>query len=69
MMIAIPLVCHGTPDHPKIPEHLSLCEDCLKSLLRRLQTNPEMLREYDQIIKDQLKTGMIEIVKPDTQSE
>ena len=43
------------PDHPEIPEHLSLFEGRLKSLLRRFQSNPEILREYDQIIKDQLK--------------
>ena len=51
-------------DHPEIPNHLSLCESRLKGLFRKLQSSPEMLLEYDQIIKDQLRTGIIEVVGP-----
>ena len=57
------------PDHTEIPEHLSLCEGRLKSLFKRLQSSPEILLEYDQIIKDQLKAGIIEIMKSDALSE
>ena len=52
-------------DHPEIPNHLSLCESRLKGLFRKLQSSPEMLIEYDKIIRDQLEAGIIEIVKPD----
>ena len=49
-------------DHPEIPSHLSLCESHLKGLFCKLQLNPEMLLEYDKIIKDQLRAGIIEVV-------
>ena len=49
-------------DHSVVPSHLSLCEGRLKSLLCRLQWNPEVLLEYDKILKDQLKAGIIETV-------
>jgi len=45
-----------------IPDHLTLCEAHLKSLLKRLQSNPEMLGEYDTIIRDQLNQGIVEYV-------
>ena len=51
-------------DYPEIPNHLSLCESRLKGLFRKLQSSPEMLLEYDKIIKDQLRTGIIEVVRP-----
>ena len=50
-------------DHPEIPNHLSLCESRLKSLFRKFQSSPEMLLEYDKIIRDQLQAGIIETVE------
>lgn len=35
----------------EVPNHLGLCENRLKSLLRRLQSKPQMLSEYDNIIQ------------------
>jgi hypothetical protein len=32
------------------------------SLLQRLQKDPEVLKEYDAVIKDQLNRGIVEIV-------
>ena len=32
------------------------------SLLQRLQRDPEILKEYDAVIKDQLNRGIVEIV-------
>ena len=55
------------PDHPEVPDHLSLCEGRLKSLIKGLQSNPRI--EYDKIIKDQLKSGIIEIIKHESPSE
>ena len=52
-------------DHPEIPNHLSLCESRLKSLFHKLQSSPEMLLEYDKIIRDQLQAGIIETVEPE----
>lgn len=49
--------------HCEIPDHLSLCEGRLRSLIRRLRSNPNMLLEYDKIIKDQLRQGIVERVE------
>jgi hypothetical protein len=35
----------------------------IQLLLRRLKKDPELLHQYDQIIKDQLKMEVIQIVK------
>ena len=56
-------------DHAEIPDHLVLCESRLRSLLRKLQVKPDLLLEYDKIIKEQLKCGIIEHIKPDQPSK
>ena len=45
-----------------VPDHLSLCENRLRSLLRRLQSQPLMLSQYDNIIREQLSQGIVEYV-------
>lgn len=57
------------PDHPEIPDHLLFCEGRLKSLFKRLQSDPKLLLEYDKMIKDQLKSGIIEIIKTESPIE
>ena len=52
-------------DHAEIPNHLVLCEGRLRSLLRKLQLKPDLLLEYDKIIREQLKCGIIEVIDPD----
>ena len=46
-----------------IPDHFSLSFNRLKLLQCRLLKRPELLREYDNVIKDQLTKGIIESVK------
>ena len=41
----------------------------MKSLIKGLQSNPRILLVYDKIIKDQLKSGIIEIIKHESPSE
>ena len=60
-VVSLPWKC----DHADVPNHLVLCEGRLKSLLRKLRLKPDLLLEYDKIIRDQLKCGIIEIVHPD----
>ena len=45
-----------------LPSNYDLCCKRLDGLLRRLQQIPELLREYNDIISDQLKTGIVKLV-------
>eukprot|EP00795_Rhopilema_esculentum_P003197 gene3197-1511_t len=51
-------------DHKIIPDNYSVSEKRLFSLLNKLKNHPEVLNEYDKIISDQLKNGIIERVDP-----
>ena len=48
--------------HPPLPDHYDLCRKRLEGLLRRLKQTPQLLKEYDNIICDQLHR---ESVRPD----
>ena len=48
--------------NPLIPENYQLAFSSLKSILGRLQRNPELLQSYSTIIQDQLERGIIEKV-------
>ena len=49
-------------DEAEIPNHYSLSLSRLKFLQRRLLNKPDLLREYDKVIKEQLAKGIIERV-------
>ena len=49
--------------HDDLPDNYSLSRRRLHGLLKRLQQNPEVLREYDSIIREQLERGIVEEVK------
>ena len=49
-------------NHPSLPDNFELCRGRLFSLLKRLKQNPQLLAEYDAVIKDQLNRGIIEVV-------
>ena len=46
----------------KLPENYELSVGRLKSLRKRLKDDPELLQKYDEVIKNQLEKGMIEVV-------
>lgn len=46
--------------HRPLPSNLQLCKKRLQSLMKKLQTNPTLLKQYDDVIKDQLKKGIVE---------
>ena len=52
-----------------IPNQYDLSLNRLKFLQRRLMKNPEILTEYDRIIRDQLSAGIIEIVSEPSLTE
>lgn len=48
--------------HPLLPDNYQLSHKRLWNLRERLQREPEVLQEYDSVIKDQLSKGIVEIV-------
>lgn len=48
--------------HPPLPDNFDLSNKRLQSLLRRLKQDPDILNEYDSIIKTQLQQGIVEKV-------
>lgn len=61
---------HWKEHHPPLPDHYDLCCRRLEGLLRRLQQNPQLLKQHDKIICDQLEKEMIEeIPKPNAVSD
>ena len=49
-------------EHLPIPDNLDLSWNRLRSMQFKLQKKPELLKEYDKIIKEQLSSDVIEIV-------
>ena len=49
-------------NHPVIHDHFTICKKRLCNTFIRLNRNPELLKQYDNIFKQQLKTGIIEEV-------
>lgn len=52
--------------HPALPDNYSLRYSRLASLIRRLRKSPDVLREYDRVIKDQESRGIVENVGSET---
>jgi len=49
-------------NHPDIPDHFLLSLNQLRYLQRKLLKSPPLLEEYDSIIREQLKGGILEAV-------
>ena len=50
------------PDHAELPDNYDLSNKSLLGLLKRLRNEPEVLEEYDNVIRDQLNKGLVESV-------
>ena len=55
-------------DPSVLPDNFSLCKSRLDALIRRLSKNPNKLKMYDEIIKEQERLGVIEGVNRNDQS-
>ena len=55
--------------HIDLPENRTLCQRRLAGLLRRLKQTPEYLKEYDSIIQEQIRMGIVERVHDTSVSE
>ncbi|KAL7632709.1 UNVERIFIED_CONTAM: hypothetical protein RMT77_016980 [Armadillidium vulgare] len=53
-------------NHPPLPDNYSLSKCRLYSVLKKLRENPQLLKSYDDVVKDQLSRDFIEEVKPST---
>ncbi|XP_068739617.1 uncharacterized protein [Montipora capricornis] len=53
-------------DHDLLPDNFALCKSRLLSLLRRLSVKPDVSRQYNDVIREQLKQGIIEPVDKGT---
>lgn len=49
-------------NHPPLSDNFELCHRPLTGLLKRLKQNPQLLVEYNSVIRDQLNRGIIEVV-------
>ena len=56
-------------DHPLLPDNYHLSKMRLESLLRRLKSKPEVLKHYDEVVKEQLERNIIEPVNLTEQTE
>ena len=54
--------------HDPLPTNYQLSVNRLQGLLRRLKQDPNVLKEYDSIIQDQLQQGIIEAIPADEAS-
>lgn len=50
-------------NHPTLPDNYASSKKRLSLLIRRLQQKPDVLQQYDNVIQDQLKRGLIEKVE------
>ena len=53
-------------DHDLLPDNFALCKSRLVSLLRRLSVKPDVSRQYNDVIREQLKKEIIEPVDQGT---
>ena len=49
--------------HPTLPNNYGLSCKRLKGLLNRLCKEPEVFKEYDSVIRDQMNKGIVEVVE------
>ena len=52
-----------------LPDNYETAPVRLNSNLKRLRSQPEVLKQYDEVINDQLKAGIVERVEPTEISE
>ena len=49
-------------EHPIIPDDYLLAQNRLVSSLQRLRSKPELLQQYDSVIKKQLNAGVVQLI-------
>ena len=49
-------------EHPVIPDNYLLAQNRLASSLKRLKAKPDILQQYNTVIKEQLNSGVVEMI-------
>ena len=49
--------------NPSLPDSYELRRKRLENLLKRLRQEPEVLKEYDSVIKEQIQRGIVQVVE------
>ena len=55
--------------HPDLPTNHHLCHQRLRGLLHRLKQNKDLLIKYDALIKEQVTTGIVDVVHSKTEDQ
>ena len=55
--------------HPILPDNYELSIKQWSNLLKRLNQDPEVLKEYDSVIREQLKNGIVKVVEKPADGE
>ena len=55
--------------YPSLPNNYDLSMKRLENLLKRLRQGPDILREHDTVIKEQLQRGIVQIVEKPCEGE
>ena len=56
-------------NRPTVPSDYELCVNRLRSLQRKLLKEPELIKEYDQIIEEQINNGIVERIPAEEHQE
>ena len=52
-------------NHPMIPDNYTAASRRLTTVIKKLKDQPEILKQYDHVIKEQLQSGVVELVPQD----
>ena len=52
-------------NHPMLSDNYTNASRGLATVIKKLKTQPEILKQYDQVIKEQLESGVVEEVRQD----
>ena len=55
--------------NPPLPENYASSLRRLQGLLNRLREKPDILKEYDSVITDQIESGIVEVVNEETKPD
>ena len=55
-------------DHAPLPSNFEVCQRRTRSLVHRLASTPDLMKTYDQIIKEQERRGFVERISSTSQS-